>query len=621
MMKRIALGVSAVALIAAAPALAQDPAPAQRRAFFGELHLHTGLSFDAWTFGSKVLPDQAYKFGRGDTVVVPAAQLGRQQGLEGKDIAVRRPWPLDFMAVTDHSEYLGAMHQLDDPTSVFSQTALGKQIVQLGRRAFLQAAKLMNNPEVKDAAAAAHGWDVEMKAAQDNYQPGKFTTLLAYEWTSGLGGRHLHRNVIFNADHAPPPFTANDSQKPEDLWGYLESVRKRGIDALAIPHNSNLSDGLTYDLSDGDKHPIDEAYALRRAMNEPLAEIVQNKGSSDTRPELSPNDEFANFEIMERIYAGESKSATHGAYIREAYGRGLEVQSKVGANPFKMGLVGASDFHNGLSTSDEAAFAGGPNGIDPKAILPSLAEAKRVLQRDAGAIGVRPNGQSENDPLQSSSAGLTGVWAERNDRASIFAALKRKETWATSGSRIRLRMFGGWDYDARLMASPAWVATAYAKGVPMGGDLAARPAAAKAPKLALWAVKDPDGANLDRIQVIKVWLDGTAYKEKVFDAALSGGRKANPKTGRAGPVGNTVDLKTGKTANTIGAAELKTVWTDPEFNPRQAAVYYARVLQIPTPRWTTLLAIAEHLPLNDQVPATIQERGWSSPVWYTPPRG
>ncbi len=621
MRTRLALRISAAALIAATPALAQDPAPAERRAFFGELHLHTGMSFDAWTFGSKVLPDQAYKFGRGDTVVVPAAQLSRQQGLEGKDIAVRRPWPLDFMAVTDHSEYLGAMHQLDDPTSAFSQTALGKQIVALGRRAFLQAAKLMNNPEVKDAAVVAHGWDVEMKAAQDNYQPGKFTTLLAYEWTSGLGGRHLHRNVIFNADHAPPPFTANDSQKPEDLWGYLESVRKRGIDALAIPHNSNLSDGLTYDLSDGDKHPIDEAYALRRAMNEPLAEIVQNKGSSDTRPELSPNDEFANFEIMERIYAGESKSATHGAYIREAYGRGLEVQAKVGANPFKMGLVGASDFHNGLSTSDESGFAGGPNGIDPKAILPSQAEARRVLQRDAGAIGTRPNGQSENDPLQSSSAGLTGVWADRNDRASIFAALKRKETWATSGVRIRLRMFGGWDYDPKLMASPGWVATAYAKGVPMGADLTARPAAAKAPKLALWALKDPDGANLDRIQVIKVWLDGGAYKEKVFDAALSGGRKADPKTGRAPPVGNSVDLKTGKVGTNIGAAELKTVWTDPEFNPKQAAVYYARVLQVPTPRWTTLLAIAEHLPLNDQVPATIQERGWSSPLWYTPPKG
>ena len=609
-----------LALFAAFPAAAQDPAvaPAQRRAFFGEMHLHTGMSFDAWTFGTKVLPDQAYKFGRGETIMVPAAQADRDWGIGGTAaIAVKRAWPLDFMAVTDHSEYMGAYHQLDDPQSAFSQTAVGKEIMSLGRRAFILADRFRGRPEVTEAAKASDAWNLAIKAANDNYAPGKFTTLIAYEWSAGQGGRHLHRNVFFNADHAPPPFSSVQSGRPEDLWTYLEGVRKQGIDAIAIPHNSNLSDGLTYDWNNSDGRPIDEAYAQRRALNEPLAEITQNKGTSETRPELSPNDEFANFEIMERHYKGETKSATGGAYIRDAFGRGLVIQSKVGTNPFKMGLVAASDIHNGLSTSDERAFAGGARGFDPTSKAPSLGSARAVLARGQ-PLENRPNGQSENDPLQSSSGGLTGVWAERNDRASIFAALKRKETFATTGDRIRLRMFSAWTFAPKLMAKPDWVATAYASGVPMGGDMAARPAGAKAPKFAIEAMRDPDGANLDRIQIVKVWLKDGAYAEKIFDVALSGGRRPDPQTGKAPPVGDTVDLKTGKYANTIGAPGLKVVWTDPEFSPAAPAVYYARVLEIPTPRWSTLLALRTGLPLPAAAPATIQERGWTSPIWYTP---
>jgi len=608
--------------------------PDQRRAYFGELHLHTVMSFDAWTFGTKVTPDQAYKFARGETVMVPAVQLAKEQGIDSPvDVPARRAWPLDFTAVTDHSEFLGALRQLDNPDSAFSKTKFGQELRTGGRGAFMRAAIAIFGGDrealqtLKDAAAASDGWNVEMKAANDNYEPGKFTTFVAYEWTATPGeGIHMHRNVIFNSDHAPAPFTAVDSNKPEDLWKYLEAVRKQGIDVLAIPHNSNLSDGRDFDWNMSDGRPIDEAYALERALNEPLVEIAQTKGSSDTTPELSPEDEFANFEIMDRIYRGETQPNQHGSYVREAYGRGLVIQSRVGVNPFKMGIVGASDIHNGLSASAADAYAGAISGLDPQTMLPRGDAARRALGMDEkGGPGVRPNGQRENDPLQFSNAAITGVWAEENTRNAIFAALKRKETFATTGTRIRLRMFGGWGFAPGLLTRANWVADAYAKGVPMGSDLPAKPAPAGAPRFILQAEKDPDGANLDRIQIIKIWLDGDNYKEKVFDAALSGDRKDDPKTGRAPVVGNTVNLKTGAYTNTIGAAVLTAVWVDPEFDPAKPAVYYARALEIPTPRWSTWLAIRNNLELPERAPATIQQRAWTSPIWFTPvspkPRG
>ena len=614
----------------AEPARATKVQPDARRAFFGELHLHTVMSFDAWTFGTKVTPDQAYKFARGETVMVPASQVATEQGLPVTGLVpARRAWPLDFTAVTDHSEYLGAMTQLDDPASPFSRSAIGQELSKGGQRAFFRAGALLHAedggeaaPEMKQAAQAADGWNVEMKAANANYQPGKFTTFVAYEWTASPGqGIHMHRNVIFNSDHAPNPFTAVDSNRPEDLWKYLNSVRKQGIDVLAIPHNSNFSDGRDFDWNRSDGRPIDEAYALDRALNEPLVEIAQTKGNSETTPQLSPNDEFANFEIMDRLYKGETSPRQHGSYVREAFGRGLVILSQVGANPFKMGIIGGSDIHNGLSASDETAFAGRISGLDRDTMLPRGEGARTALgmKMGAGEVAVRPNGQRENDPLQFSSAAITGVWAEENTRDSIFAALRRKETFATSGTRIRVRMFGGWDLDPAMISKADWVKQAYAKGVPMGSDL---PAAApgKAPRFVLQAMKDPDGVNLDRVQVVKVWLDGKDYKEKVFDVALSGGRKVDPRTGRVAAVGDTVDLATGKTANMIGAATLTAVWRDPTFDPKTPAVYYARVLEIPTARWTTHLAIANHLPIPKAATATIQERAWTSPIWFTPPR-
>jgi uncharacterized protein DUF3604 len=606
--------------------------PPQRRVFFGELHLHTALSLDAWSYGTKLLPDDAYRFGRGETIKVPAVQLAKEEGgSPAGDVPARRAWPLDFMAVTDHSENLGTMLPLDDPQSDFAKSELGQIFKAHPARAFSREVESRRGgagapPELHDPQAMRQAWDKVIQAANDNYQPGKFTTFIAYEWSSLPSDRNLHRNVIFNADHAPPPFTADQSQRAEDLWSYLESVRARGIDVIAIPHNGNASGGLMYDWNDSDGKPINEAYAQRRALNEPLTEIVQIKGQSDTVPALSPNDEFADFEIFDHLLGSpKAKSAPAGSYIRDAFGRGLVIQAKVGANPYQYGVVGGADIHNGLSASSEDASAGGQFGIDPNTMLPHGDAAKRALgllppvNADTGVENTSASPEQRRMIVERSSAGLTGVWAEENTRDSIFAALKRKETFATSGSRIRVRVFAGWKIPPAILKTSNWVARAYADAVPMGANLPARPPAAKSPTFLLQAAKDPQGANLDRIQIIKIWLEGEHYQEKIFDVAVSGPRKIDPQSHRAAPVGTTVDLTTGRYSNTIGAPILTTLWHDPLFDSTQPAVYYARVLEIPTPRWSTLLAIKNHLPLSPYVPATIQERAWSSPIWYVTP--
>ncbi|MEZ5938227.1 MAG: DUF3604 domain-containing protein [Hyphomonadaceae bacterium] len=601
-------------------------APSDRRAWFGELHLHTNYSFDAWTLGTKLGPDDAYRFASGGTVMVPAYQIQREQGLKATDaVPARRAWALDFAAVTDHSEYLGAVSQIDVPSSAFSKTDLAKSLSSGDRRAFYRAAAAIRGTDPETAAAfrqaaeAADAWTAEKRAANAHYRPGTFTTFIAYEWSASPGaGVHMHRNVIFSGDDAPAPFSSIESTRPEDLWAYLDGVRDAGEDVLAIPHNSNLSDGRDFDWYMSDGKPIDAMYALQRSLNEPLIEISQNKGTSETTPDLSASDEFANFEIMDRVYAGQDEATEHGSYVREGLGRGLVVGAKAGANPFKVGFVGGTDFHNALTTSEEDAFAGGANGIDPNSMLPDGQQAKSNLDMTGLSQVVRPNGQRENDPLQYSSGAVTGVWAEENTRESIFAALRRRETFATSGTRIRVRMFGGWNFATDLMANRDWLTTAYGDGVPMGGDLSATARSGQAPAFAVQAAMDPDGARLDRIQIVKLWLDGDDYKEKVFDVALSDGRKVDPVSGKPPPVGDTVNLRDGSYTNSIGAAELTTVWRDPEFNPDTPAVYYARVLQIPTPRWSTLLAIRRGLPIPDRVAATIQERAWTSPIWYAP---
>ncbi len=573
-----------------------------REAYFGDLHLHTSYSIDAYLSGTtSVDPEEAYRFAKGEVV-----------NYLGQD--VRRREPLDFLAVTDHAENLGVLPALDDPDSAhyrsrMAQASRALRTDRLRDRAlyysFLGDYFVGSNnklpDELKPLATAA--WAREIQFANRHYVPGKFTTFIAYEWTAFQNGGNLHRNVIFKGDAAPFPFSSLDSKAPEDLWNWLETIRKQGFEALAIPHNGNGSNGLMYDWIDSFILPIAKNYVQLRQTNEPLSEISQTKGSSETHPLLSPNDEFADYEIVDS-WEGIRRRAgrLQGSYVRDALSRGLVLQREIGANPYKFGFVGGSDYHNGFSESAQADFAGGKS---------RNVDAGRLTRDQARELlgGARSR--------RLTAGNLTGVWAERNTRDSIYDALRRKETFATTGSRLRFRFFGGWHFDDTILEKEDWVAAAYAGGVPMGGDLPAKPASSAAPTFVVWASKDPNGGNLDRVQVVKVWEENGKQQEKVFDVAWSGNRRRDSQSGKVLAVGNTVDLQTGRYANDIGSTEIRAVWRDPQFNDRQLAAYYLRVLEIPTPRWSTLLALEKKLPLAEDVSAIIQQRGWSSPIWYT----
>jgi hypothetical protein len=611
------------AAAAAEPTVVRNNPP--REAYYGDLHLHTSYSLDAYLgVALRVDPDTAYRFARGDVV----DYLGHP---------VRRREPLDFLAVTDHAENLGVVNELDDPHSAVSQSDVGKALKAIidamtGPDGRVDVERLVDKPResyelyalsqdyawgrknklpdnLKPLSAAA--WAREIEFANRNYVPGSFTTFIAYEWTAAANDANLHRNVIFRGDSAPNPFTSWDSRFPEDLWEWLDAIRKQGFEALAIPHNGNASDGLMYDWLDSSAGYVDRTYAAARQLNEPLSEISQNKGTSETHPLLSPPDEFANYEIYDYM-AEDRRSAgrPQGSYLRDALSRGLVLQREVGVNPFKYGFVGASDLHSGLSVSAHADYSGSYYRPNIGAGRPTRAEAESILMEGSKRV-------EQTRPTTTGS--LTGVWAESNTRDSIYDALRRRETFATSGTRLKLRFFGGWAFTDALLRDPDWVPAAYRLGVPMGGDLPAAAARESAPVFAIWAVKDPNGANLDRIQVVKVWEEGRLQKERVVNVAWAGNRRPHPGTGTLPAVGETVDLKTGTYANAIGAAELKALWKDPDFDPDHYAAYYVRVLEIPTPRWTTLLAVDAGLPLPKDVPPTIQQRGWSSPIWYTPP--
>ena len=440
-------------------------------------------------------------------------------------------------------------------------------------------------------------WQEEVGAADRHYRAGTFTTFIAYHWTAKVGGTR-DRVVIFGGDKAPLPFTSLDSFRPEDLWTYLEGCRRRGYEVLAIPHNSNISNGLAFNGLDSDGKPIDRAYAERRAANEPVVEISSN-GQSETLPQLSASDEFADFEM----FGNEKLDNPRGSYVRDALGRGMEIAQRTGGiNPYKLGFVGGTDFHGALSDAAEDASASVPDAVDP---------TKPLTERDLQEALKSPN------PYGAGS--LAGVWAEQNTREAIFAALRRKETFATSGTRLKFRFFGGWNFDDTTLKSKDWVKAAYRNGVPMGGDLPANPRGQLAPTFIAWAKKDPLGANLDRLQIIKLWLENGRYSERIYDVALSGGRQIDPTTGRAPAVGNTVNLRNATYTNTIGTPELAVVWRDPNFDRTAPAAYYLRVLEIPTPRWSTIAAIKTGIRPLKELKATIQERGWSSPVWFTPP--
>jgi Protein of unknown function (DUF3604) len=596
-----------LAAATAAPTRLADPLPEpqtvpsnpDKEAYFGQTHSHTSWSIDAYLIGNHITgPEEAYKYSLGQPVKHPS----------GHDVQIKGR-PLDFHGVTDHSEYAGVIALANDPTSPFSKLPIAQKLVVKTtddfNRVFKWIAGSVKDPikELMDPKVAGTIWKQNIAIADKYNQPGKFTTFVAYEWTSAPENQNMHRNVFFKDSKNVPdlPFTALNSYHPEDLWAWMDSQRKGGTQVLAISHNANLSNGLMFPVEvDMRGRPIDAAWAESRRRNEILTEIHQIKGTSETHPNLSPSDEFANYEIMNFLIGlDNSKSKLNGSYIREAYQNGLAMQEKRGYNPYKMGVVGASDSHNTVVAYSQSNNFGAHGMTDN---TPDIRLANRV---DSGmAI------------LQTSVSGLGGVWAESNTREALFNAMQRKEVFGTSGVRIKVRLFGGWDFGREHLIRRDWVKNAYEKGVPMGGDLPA--AKAKEPTFIVWAVKDPEDANLDRIQIIKGWTKQGQTFEKIYDVAWSEGRKPDPKTGRVPAVGSTVDISKAAYTNTIGAVELKAEWKDPEFDPAVHAFYYARVLQIPTPRWSTYDAAKLKVAPPKEVASTVQERVWTTPIWYSP---
>jgi hypothetical protein len=621
-------------LLAATLVAEPASADASRQLFWGDTHLHTSYSFDAFLNGNQSAdPDTAYRWAKGLPVIHPYHRA-----------RIQVETPLDFLVVADHAEYLGMLRKLylgefehEGETPAFVRTL--REAIDAGRgvelfTGVLPAATIepgeTRNPVTEDGQPnqlpiAADGeliretaWSETTAAADRHNEPGRFTAMIGWEWSSIPNGANLHRVVMTSADGETArrfmPFASTDSMYPDDLWAWLdETTRETGAEFVAIPHNPNISKGYMYGATALDGTPYTAESARTRARWEPVSEVTQYKGDSEAHPDLSPDDPFADFETYEGYIQTnvQEYEASVGDYARSALRRGLEIEARVGANPYKFGMIGATDSHSGVAAAEEDNFWG-------KMALDSTPETK-----DRFGVGRVVDGWNIG------AQGLAGVWAEENTREAILAAFRRREVYATTGPRMQVRFFGGWDFGARDADAADLVERGYAKGVPMGGDLAGPPpearglgrlfgAGAEAPSFLIHAAKDPKSANLDRIQVVKGWLaeDGTS-RERVYDVAWSGDRTRG-EDGAIAPVGNTVDLETGTWTNDIGAAELVEVWTDPDFDASQRAFYYVRVLEIPTPRHSLLDAIALQQPPSDAQPPTLQERAYSSPIWYTP---
>ena len=576
------------------------PANPLRNLLWGDLHIHTSYSTDAYTMGVRATPDDAYLFTRGGTI---------QHGA-GYPITIDRP--LDFAAVTDHSEYMGNA-RLDPAVLALEERSLRERLLNDGRLgvtiAFIRSTLPIADADLstENGASQAVGvdaWRHMVETADAHYEPGVFTTLVGYEWTAMVGGQNLHRNVIYRDTHVPElPFSSLQSNNPEDLWDALDAQREQGMQVMAIPHNGNISNGLMYDQVQFDGSALTGEYSAQRRRNEPISEILQIKGTSETHPLLSPEDEFADFELVtEQINAAGDFSEPRGSYARDALRLGLEFSHSESFNPYKFGVIGSSDSHNASSSVQESQHHGKLPVMDGSAGLrlgAALMLPDRFLrQRRWG------------------SAGLAAVWAPENTREAIFDALLRRETYATSGPRIGLRFFGGFEYPQDLLTRPEWLQTAYLQGVPMGGELVAPGAQSTAPMFAVSAGMDPRGAQLDRLQIIKGWVDAAGVShERVYDVAASPGRSRDA-AGRFAPVGNSVDVPTASYSNTIGTPQLSALWRDPDFDPSAEAFYYARAIEIPTPRWSTFDAMKLGIPAPQ--PTTLQERAISSAIWYRP---
>jgi hypothetical protein len=560
--------------------------------------VHTSYSLDAYIGGARLTPDDAYQFAQGKEVTVNGLKhsIGR---------------PLDWVAVSDHAEFIGEMYSTQVPGAKGGDNPMLAELRNLKsvdeQRAWFVKYVVNNNrganpthpPFYAGPETTKSAWqDVEVKAVKDNYHPGTFTTLVGYEWTAAPQAGNMHRNVIFRDLNVPEmPFSALDSNDEEKLWAWMAEQEAKGSRLLAIPHNSNGSKGLMFEPVDNSGKPLTAEYAKNRSHFERLIEMMQIKGNSEVVRKLWPADEFADFENGDSLATFSGRTYRKENFVRWAVAKGLYWEAKLGENPYRLGFTGGTDNHNGLpSDVAEDDYVGSHGPAD------GTLEARRTGEID-GWIKAK-----ESNP-----GSLAGVWATRNTRAAIWDALAAREAFVTSGPRIKPRFFGGAGLQATDAAS--LVKEGYAKGVPMGSILKQLEAA---PTFAVAAQKDPKGANLDRIQIIKGWVDAKGEpQEKIYDVVWSGNRKLDAK-GKLPAVGSTVDVKAATYTNAIGSPELVGTWTDPKFDPKQYAVYYVRVLEIPTPRWTTYDAVRNNLPLLPAVPATVQERAWTSPIWYTP---
>jgi hypothetical protein len=600
-------GAVVVALFATG-AVAQNR---DRNAYFGDLHVHTKLSFDAYIFNVRATPDDAYRYAKGESI----------HHASGYDVRLTDA-PLDFLAVTDHSEYLGIIPAMHDPKHPLSNVPYAADLFSTEREkinaAFQRIATSLRTgqylPELKDLDTSRSAWRTIVDSADRHYLPGKFTTFRGYEFTSAPDGQNLHRNVIFAGTRAPElPFTALDSQNPEALWRWLDQQRKQGVEALAIPHNSNGSDGRMFQRTQFDGRPMDRSYAELRMRNEPLAEITQVKGTSETHPSLSPNDEWSAFEIMDTYIGSQTKVTKFaGGYVRDALKAGLEYEQSEGFNPYRFGFTGSSDTHNAAGPFEESRYFSKVGLMDGK-------PEQRGSVPPAGRTWDNYEPQNNAARYQTwGASGLTGVWAEENTRESIFAGLRRKETFATSGPRMRVRFFAGFDFPAAVENRHDVIAQSYARGVPMGGDLLQR--GTRAPQFLAWALRDPHAGWLQRVQIVKGWVRDGKTQERVFDVACSDGLTPDATTHRCADNGATVDLRTCAVSENKGAVELRALWSDPTFDSRQRAFYYVRVLENPSCRWSTWDALRAGIEPNPKLAKTIQERAWSSPIWYVPQR-
>ena len=594
-----------------------SPYPEQdfpNRVLFGDTHLHTSYSPDAGMIGCRLGPEEAYRFARGETVT------------SSTGLSARLKRPLDFLVVSDHAECLGLGPAIQRADAEIMKIELGRKLVGLYEaskpeeafNAFTKAHISGSNPLANEDLMQS-AWISVAETADKYNEPGRFTAFIGFEWTSVPGGRNLHRVVVLrdSADAATQvlPISQYDSIDPERLWQWMSKYEKKtGGRVLAIPHNGNLSNGMMFDdVTLIEKNPLDRDYAERRSRWEPLYEVTQMKGDGEAHPLLAPDDEFADFETWDKgTLSGEAKTKEMlpQEYAREALKRGLAYEHKLGANPFKFGMIGSTDSHTALSTTGEDNFFGKVVALEPST------DPVRFEEPIAGRLGTDESIRIYS--RQTSASGLCGVWARENTRESIWDAMARKEVFATSGTRLKVRVFAGYDFVEGDLDRSDFAKHGYEHGVPMGGDLAAAPLK-KTPTFLVRAIRDADGANLDRVQIIKGWLDADGNThERIYDIAVSDGRQIGDDGRCPKSVGNTVNVEEATYTNAIGDPYLQSFWRDPDFDAGQRAFYYVRAIEIPTPRWTTYDAKIFGVELPEDVPASIQERAYTSPIWYSP---